>query len=127
MFLSPIVYDKTKAVNAGMNNNKKEQYVYGCCLKCMSGLSSLKCKWCRQEWKSESLQIGTLYKYDIFAAFPCCQKRFNCNKCNKAVVDFNDCTNSLPYFSSYSEEIECQHCKLKACHIVKPLDMIFKL
>ena len=125
LFLSPIVYDRTKAISSGMN--KKEQFVYGVCLQCLSGENSIKCKWCEQEWNSESLQIGTLYKYDIFAAFPCCQNRLCCNKCNKPVVDINDQCAQLPFFSSYSEEVECQHCKFKSYHFIKPLDMVFNL
>ena len=125
LFLSPIVYDRTKAINSG--TNKREQFVYGVCVQCLSGENSIRCKWCKKEWNSESLQIGTLYKYDIFAAFPCCQKRISCNKCNKPVIDLNDGCGGLPFFSSYSEEIECQHCKFKSYHFIKPLDMIFNL
>ena len=119
LFLSPIVYDKEKAISAGIPN--KEQYIYGVCLKCLNGLNHIKCKWCNKEWDSDSLQIGTLYKYDIFAAFPCCEKRLSCNKCNKPLIDVN----GLPYFSSYSELIECQHCKLREHHFIKPLDLIY--
>ena len=75
-------------------------------------------------WNSESLQIGTLYKYDVFAALPCCQKRLCCNKCNEPLVDINDQC-GLPYFSSYSQEIECQNCKFKSYHFIKPLDLTY--
>lgn len=124
LFLSPIVYETAKAINSGQSHNKREQFVYGVCLQCLGGENSIKCKWCNKIWNSESLQIGTLYKYDIFAAFPCCQKRLCCNKCAKPVIDIND---QLPYFSSYSEEVECQHCKYKSHHFIKPLDMVFNL
>lgn len=123
LFLSPIIYDKEKAISSGIAN--KDQYIYAACLKCLNGLSCLKCKWCKKEWNSESLQIGTLYKYDIIAAFPCCQNRLCCNKCNKPIVDINDQYDQMPFFSSYSEEIECQNCKFKSYHFLKPLDLIY--
>ena len=129
LFLSPIIYETAKAINSGHshhhNHHRKEQFVYGVCLQCLSGETGIKCKWCDKIWNSESLQIGTLYKYDVFAAFPCCQKRLCCNKCTQPVVDINDQFGQLPYFSSYSEEIECQHCKYKSHHFIKPLDMVF--
>jgi hypothetical protein len=122
LFLSPYAYDKEKAIKAGIAN--KDQFIYAVCLKCLNGLNNIKCKWCNKIWNSESLQIGTLYKYDIFAAFPCCQKRLCCNKCNEPLVDINDQC-GLPYFSSYSQEIECQNCKFKSHHFIKPLDSTY--
>ena len=68
------------------------------------------------------MQIGTMYKYEIFAAFPCCQKRYACSNCSKPVIN-----EPLPYFSAYSEERECPHCHTKDYHLIKPLTKLFDI
>ena len=142
LFLSPVNYDKAKSIPSVVTN--KQQYIYAVCLKCLTNnFSSLNspgangccgsdhevvCKFCSKSWQKtggSSLQIGTLYKYDIFASFPCCASRLTCSnsKCNKIIMDVE--TAGSQYFSSFSEEKECPSCKVKAYHFIKPLKEIF--
>lgn len=44
--------------------------------------------------------------------------------CQKPLVDIE--SGGLPYFSMYSEEVECNSCKVKSYHFIKPLDEIFE-
>ena len=142
LFLSPVDYDKAKSIPSAVSN--KKQYVYAVCLKCLTNSFSspnspsangccgsdheVVCKFCSKSWQKtggSSLQIGTLYKYDIFASFPCCASRLTCSnsKCNKPIMDVE--TAGSQYFSSFSEEKECPSCKVKAYHFIKPLREIF--
>jgi hypothetical protein len=142
LFLSPVDYDKAKSIPSAVTN--KKQYVYAVCLKCLTNSFSspnspsangccgsdheVVCKFCSKSWQKtggSSLQIGTLYKYDIFASFPCCASRLTCSnsKCNKPIMDVE--TAGSQYFSSFSEEKECPSCKVKAYHFIKPLREIF--
>jgi len=67
---------------------------------------------------------GTLYKYDIFAAEPCCTVRVACKQCGLPLLDLNK-SGGLPYFSMYSELHECGHCRFKDFHFIKPLDEVY--
>jgi hypothetical protein len=153
LFISPIKYDPIKAISANLTSKPqvqqqpfpqfqqpnvkqseifqkdKPQYIYAICLKCLNNEKEheIRCKTCRKLWQlngGASLQIGTLYKYDIFAAFPCCQFRLNCNGCNQPIVNIES-DGLLEFFSSYSEERECPACKMKAFHFIKPFNEIF--
>ncbi len=66
-----------------------------------------------------------MYRYDIFAAFACCQARAACKNCGKNAVDLVNNVETLKYFSSYSEEITCPSCQFKDFHLVKPPESIF--
>lgn len=131
-YLSPVNYesanpsDTVYSVPANISN--KNQFIYSICLGCLhSNNNQIKCKSCNQEWKGgASLQIGTMYRYEIFAAFPCCQKRFNCSKCDSPIVNYNK-SGGLQYFSSYSDEVTCQVCKHKDFHFVKPLSKFYDI
>lgn len=127
LFVSPYAYDKKKSVPAIVST--KPQFIYAICLKCMNSEQDheIKCTFCDKSWQlngGDSLQIGTLYKYDIFAAFPCCQKRLSCKNCEKPIMD-TDQIGEQP-FSMFSEEKECPYCKAKGLHFIKPLEDIFK-
>ena len=116
---------KKTIVSVQANVSNKSQYVHAICLSCIYSKDALRCKYCKQTWSGgDSLQIGTMYRYEIFAAFPCCQKRFSCSKCDMPVIDYEN-TGGLPFFSSYSEEIECPHCKTRDFHFIKPLDTLY--
>lgn len=107
--------------------SNKNQYIYAICLSCLHSRNEheIKCKFCKQPWKGGStLQIGTMYKFEIFSAFPCCQKKLNCSKCDFQIVNLN-ATGGLQYFSSYSEERECVKCKTKHFHFIKPLSKFY--
>ena len=124
LFISPFCYDKQRSTPANVSD--KNLFIYGFCIKCLNTEKDheIKCKSCKQQWAGgNSLQIGTLYKYDIFAAFPCCQTRLNCEKCEKPLADF--ASGGLPFFSNYSEEKECPTCLKKSYHFIKPLNEIF--
>ena len=126
LFVSPFQYNQKRSVPASIS--KKEQFIYSICLKCLNGDDKdheIKCKTCQKQWlDGSSLQIGTLYKFDIFAAWPCCSKRVSCKDCDKPLVDLE--SGGLPYFSMYSEEVECNSCRTKSYHFIKPLNEIFE-
>ena len=107
----------------------KNQFIYAICLGCLhsSNNNNIKCKSCKQVWVGGStLQIGTMYRYEIFAAFPCCQKRLNCSKCDTPIINLNK-TGGLQFFSSYSDEVTCQMCKTKDYHFIKPLSKFYDI
>lgn len=126
LFVSPFMYDKSKSIPAIVSN--KQQYLNAVCLDCIIGTNNheIKCKYCSKLWQSLgafSLQIGNLYKYDIFAAFPCCSMRLTCSKCSAKIMDLDAA--GIEYFSSFSEEKECPQCRTKAFHFIKPLNDLF--
>lgn len=151
LFVSPVKYDELNGRAKQMSNSdeclkekeevneikksvpamisNRNQHIYAICLDCLHGKNNheIKCKYCKKPWTGgSSLQIGTMYKYEIFAAFPCCQKRANCTKCDFPIVNLK-ATGGLQYFSSYSEEKECSNCKCKDYHFIKPLDQLFDI
>ncbi len=123
MFTSPVMYDKEKSVKAVVSS--KQQFIHAICLKCLLSEDdhAVTCRHCRKRLNSESIQIGTLYKFDLFAAFACCQPRLACNKCNSPVMDHGD--EAPASFSSFSEERECPSCRTRDYHFIKPLGDIF--
>jgi hypothetical protein len=129
LFVSPCMYDKSRSIPAIVSN--KQQYINAVCLKCLLGEPEheIKCSGCSKQWQTiggSAFQIGTLYKFDLFASLPCCQKRLNCLNCNKNILDYNAVQNSDNFFFSwYSEEKECPNCRIKAYHFIKPLKEIF--
>lgn len=153
--MSPLMYDPKKSIASTppttSTSNKQQQhhhhhsnqlYINALCLSCILGERGheIVCRSCNKPLQSQpgfaSLQIGTLYKFDLFAAFTCCSQRSACKRCHAHVsIDSPTSTTSgqdepsqivaSPSFSSYSEERECRECKLRAFHFVKPLDEIF--
>lgn len=143
LFVSPIKYiyddkynemlndknDNNSVTTVPANISNRNQFIYAICLDCLHSTNEHKinCKSCKKPWSGgSSIQIGTLYKYEIFAAFPCCQKRLNCNNCDKQIINLKS-TGGLPYFSSYSEEKECPHCKIKSFHFIKHLNQFYDI
>ena len=125
LFISPYCYDKQRSIP--VNVSEKNQFIYGVCLKCLNSEKGheIKCKHCYQLWTGgDWVQIGTLYKYDIFAAFPCCKFRLSCKKCGTAVV--NQFSTVMQFFSKYSEPIECPNCFDVDYHCIKPMDSFCK-
>ncbi len=126
LFASPYSYDTHNQIPVFVS--EKRQFIYGICLKCLNGSDpkhEIKCKHCNDSWQKfgKQIQIGTFYKYDLFAANPCCQMRVNCNKCHKQLLDLK--TGALPYFSLYSEKTKCPHCFSEDYHFIKQLNKIF--
>lgn len=128
LFASPFKYNNSDSIPAVVSD--KYQFIYGLCIKCLNGTDSkhqIKCKHCNELWNNfgKSMQIGTFYKYDLFAANPCCQMRVNCKNCNHPLTDLN--LGGLPYFSSYSEKKLCEFCFKEDFHFIKNLNDIFLL
>jgi hypothetical protein len=124
LFTSPHAYDKRKSIAATIGN--KQQYINGICLNCLLGENGheIACRFCQKSMhmlSAYSIQLGTLYKYDLFAAFSCCPQRLTCVKCNHVIGDVN----ASQCFSQFSEERECPSCKTRAYHFIKPLDEIY--
>lgn len=140
LYMSPVKYsnqnsneievdDKRPLLFVEANISNKHQFIYAVCLNCLHSANNhiIKCKCCKLEWKGgKSLQVGTLYKFEIFSPFLCCQSRLNCSKCLMPIVNLKS-NGGLPYFSSYSEEKECFYCKTVDYHLIKPLNQIFDL
>ena len=122
LFTSPCVRNSKMSVPAVVS--KKEQFINAICLGCMTnGNRSVICKGCDRPWKyGSALQVGTLYKYDIIAASPCCQMRVECKNCKSAIVDFKNGEGGLEYFSQYSEKRTCQNCLSNDFHFVKSVE-----
>lgn len=123
-----MVYDAKKSIAATVSGNK-QQYINAICLSCILGEPGheMTCKHCKKSLQSHnaafgSVQIGTLYKYDLFAAFPCCKQRLTCKKCHHVIGDSNAESSS---FSSFSDERECANCKTRDYHFIKPVNQIF--
>ena len=135
LFVSPFMYDKARSIPAVVGN--KQQYINAVCLKCMMGETDheIKCLSCNQLWQKcggTSFQLGTLYKFDLFAALPCCQRRLTCANCDANLVEITAVHGSATsvgefdfYFSWFSEERACAKCKVKTHHFVKPLREIY--
>jgi hypothetical protein len=114
----PLLY-----VEANISN--KLQYIYAICLNCLHSTNDhrIKCKLCKTDWTGGlALQVGTLYKYEIFAPYTCCQSRLNCSKCSHPIIDLKS---GLQFYSCYSEQKECSHCKKIDYHLIKPVNQIF--
>lgn len=138
LYCSPINYNKSNQqiekdpknsdsiLSVSANISNKTQYIYVVCLKCLHSTDYHEtfCRTCNKQWTGGAdLQIGTMYRFDIFAAFPCCQKRTLCKNCQTNIL----ISNEMNFFSFYSEEITCQKCELKDYHFVKPLDIIYDI
>jgi hypothetical protein len=127
LFISPYNYSPTKSIPTPLSH--KSQFMYGLCLQCLNSNREeheIKCVDCGKVWQTmgcSSLQIGTLYKFDVLAAFSCCESRLSCTSCQKPIVDLE--ASKSKCFSSFSQEIECPHCHVVATHFTKPLQKMF--
>lgn len=118
-FLSPQAYDEgvVQVISEG-----RLQFINAVCVSCMEGGTGVRCASCKRKWDGSTLQLGSMYTYDIFAAMPCCQKRLTCKHCRRAVVDV---TSGLQYYSEYSHMIACPYCKAYDYHFIRPLSETF--
>ena len=101
--------------------------MHGICVACLSGeVTQLECRACLREWRGGStLQVGTMYKFDVFAAEPCCAARTSCLACRAPLLLDSDGT--LPFFSQYSEERVCSACNARAFHFVREINDVFRV
>ena len=115
------MYDKEKSISGG--SQYKGQYIHAICLKCLLGEDNheIKCRFCQNPLNPDHIQIGTLYKFDLFAAFSCCPSRLTCKACMQPLHVDEDSMS----FSSYSDERQCPKCKKRTHHFIKPLNDIF--
>ncbi|XP_078001365.1 headcase protein homolog [Glandiceps talaboti] len=95
----------------------KTVYLSAVCVNCLEGAHII-CRSCKSRWDGSHHQLGTMYKYDIFAARPCCASRVACKHCDKPVIDVR---HGMNYFSDYSQNVKCPHCGVADYHFVKPL------
>lgn len=110
MYVSPVNYSKNAV------KSPRGEFIYGVCLSCLNGDHEVRCRVCARPWCADALQIGTLYKYDVLAAWQCCEARSKCAKCGRCVARRD---NRDMFFSTYSDECECGWCRAKAHHYVK--------
>lgn len=100
----------------------KTSYMTAVCMGCLEGWTGngIVCRFCLKPWTGGHLILGTMYSYDIFAAMPCCQKRFQCNTCGQLV-----CHPEQPFnfFSDYSQMVSCPQCGTQEYHFAKPLSV----
>ncbi|CAF0743752.1 unnamed protein product [Didymodactylos carnosus] len=124
LFLSPVKHSENPKVSVGVYHNDRQLYLHSICLDCLSMRTVLAvCRSCKTKFNFDPLIIGTMYYYDLFAAFPCCQQRLQCSSCGHIIIQIKD---GLQYFSAYSQEYECTQCGSKQCHFVKVFDDTFE-
>ena len=88
------------------------------CLSCLVGINKITCIFCSSVWNGNHHQIGTMYSYDLFAAFPCCLSSVHCKECKHPLVDPSKLSLS---FSQLSSQVKCTHCGVNDYHFVKPI------
>lgn len=88
------------------------------CLPCLAGINKITCIYCSTTWNGNHHQIGTMYSYDLFAAFPCCPQSALCKECKQPLVDVSKLSLS---FSQLSSQVKCSHCGANDYHFVKPI------
>ena len=131
LFVSPVAYDRARSVPSIVSN--KQQYINAVCLKCLLGEDAdhaIRCLHCGKLWQdcgSRTFQVGTLYKFDLFAALPCCQARLNCAHCGHPLLDIDEALSSVHRcFSSYSEQAKCPGCHQTGFLFLRNLDSIYQ-
>jgi len=115
MFLSPDLNSEEHPVYVKIDGQNK--YIHGVCVQCLEG-NDVECCYCRSTWSGGEFQIGTLYKFDIFAAKPCCERRVCCKNCRKPLGDWR-----VPRaYSHYSRRERCESCFAVDFHCINPLN-----
>ncbi len=115
-FLSPLkLSQNTLEVECKGDN---PGYLSAACLRCLVGINKVSCSHCTKPWNGNAHQIGTMYSYNIFSAFPCCPTSVQCNKCKHVLVDLKQLTLS---FSQLSSKYKCSNCSTCDFHFVKPI------
>lgn len=129
LFTSPKMYDKDKSVRSSPGSSPRHAFIHALCLRCLQGEDDshkVACRYCSQQINMDAIQIGTLYKFDLFAAFAtCCRSRQTCSHCSTVLIDPEISSESPPSFSSFSDQHECPKCKTLDYHFVKPIEKIF--
>jgi hypothetical protein len=128
LFLSPMIYDHFKSIPSPSPTDKK-LFISAVCLNCIlcKRGHEIKCLSCNKSWQElggRSFQIGTLYKFDLFAGLPCCQSRLKCIKCQADLLSIETARENCS-FSNFSEEVQCTKCGFVANHFVRKLKDIY--
>lgn len=121
-FLSPRQHNKC-CIEVKLEG--RTQYLCAVCMSCLEGWGpgrALRCIHCGIPWDGSSLVLGTMYSYDIFAAMLCCPERSRCNNCQKPMLHPHQ---RLNFYSDYSHQLPCPHCRAVDCHFVKPLSLMY--
>jgi hypothetical protein len=131
LFISPFMYGTGKSVPSvdGAAGGSQPGFISAVCLKCILCAKGheIKCIKCEKSWQElggHSFQIGTLYKFDLFASLPCCQQRLKCVNCKCDLVSLRDAQESCS-FSRFSQEAMCGNCGLVAQHFVRNLAKVY--
>jgi len=120
-FLSPKRYNSDMVVTF----SGADMFLNAVCLSCLEGSTGgvkLTCGGCQTPWSGESLMVGTMYSYDVFAAMACCTSRLGCTGCGKPVTDAPP-----KFFSDCSRPLNCPHCGKTDYHFTKPLASVYQL
>ncbi len=117
-FLSPQRYNTDLQVL----NESKLLYLNAVCMRCLEGSRNIRCQACRKPWTGRTLILGTMYAYDIFASQPCCAFRTSCKNCKRPMLD-PDC--GFNFYSEYSRQFECPHCRVRDYHFIKQINEAF--
>jgi hypothetical protein len=117
-FLSPVRYNTDLQVL----NDSKLLYLNAVCMRCLEGSRGIRCQACRKEWTGKTLVIGTMYAYDIFASQPCCAFRTACKNCKRPMLDPDSGFN---FYSEYSRQFDCPHCRCRDYHFIKQINEAF--
>ena len=143
LFTSPVNYSVDSALEPVIPS--ESGFIQAVCLKCMLAESGheIHCRMCNTSWQQAgafALQVGTLYKYDVCAAFACCKWRRQCRQCRgdsmmtaplappplgNSASDHSTSHTLALAFSHYSEASQCQQCGMRAYHHIKPLRDIY--
>lgn len=136
---SPTSSSLTTTTLSQSHQHHRHAYMHVICLSCLLGCDPshrVTCRFCGTDHapvNSDIIQIGTLYKFDLLAAFAqtsCCrEQRLACQHCRTPLINPDETSPSASEpvlsFSSFSDEHECRKCGTRAFHFVKPLDEIF--
>lgn len=120
MYLSTetTTFKKSTSKKVQLENDGEHYNLYAICLQCCKGLNrEILCNFCHEPWNGSVFQLGTLYMYDVFACFPCCQQRKLCKECQTEIP-----IPKTSSFDSFSQKIACPNCKIKRCHLVHSSD-----
>jgi hypothetical protein len=124
-FMSPVCQGAKKSIPVNSKTHT-DQFISAICLQCIGTPNRVTCNFCERVWANgTTVQIGTVYKYDIVACMPCCPMRVSCKSCLKPMVDLK--VGGLPFFSQYSERRECSNCGRKDFHFIKSVDETFSV
>lgn len=117
-FVSPVNHGNT---GVSVKHDHHDRFLHAICCRCLEYSSLVKCKKCGSSgwFKGNCLQLGTLYTYDVLAAFLCCPP--SCGKC-EAKFPLEVWINR-PY-SCFTQSLPCAQCGHVDLHFIRPIEQI---